>query len=120
MPDEGVRLCALAALREINPACRWPRPRSASPPRFRSCPVKNNLSQSRQDRKENLARGWEIMPAGPLGRSALRARIGVLPFAVSCSLRAETRSAKGERHATFYEQISGPDSWNTEWLRPLG
>src|SRR5437870_330569 len=42
------------------------------------------------------------------------------PFAVSCSLRAETRSAKGERHATFYEQISGPDSWNTEWLRPLG
>src|SRR2546427_2204368 len=81
--------------------------------------LKNNLPQSRQDRKEN-SRGCQTMPAGPLGRSALRESIGVLPFAVSCSLRAETRSAKGERHATFYEQISGPDSWNTEWLRPLG
>src|SRR5437773_1183763 len=99
--------------------CGRPRPRSASPPRFRSCPVKNNLSQSRQDRKEN-SRGCQTMPAGPLGRSALRESLGVVPFAVSCSLRAETRSAKGERHATFYEQISGPDSWNTEWLRPLG
>src|SRR2546430_11119637 len=79
----------------------------------------NNLSQSRQDRKEN-SRGCQTMPAGPLGRSALRESIGVVPFAVSCSLRAETRSAKGERHATFYEQISGPDSWNTERLRPPG
>src|SRR5437588_5747645 len=60
---------------------------------------------------KKTSRGCQTMPAGPLGRSALRESIGVVPFAVSCSLRAETRSARGERHATFYEQISGPDSW---------
>src|SRR3970282_694208 len=60
------------------------------------------------------------MRTDPLGRSALWGEHRRSPFAVSCQLRAETRSAKGERHATFYEQISGPDSWNTERLRPLG
>ena len=47
---------------------------------------------------------------------ALNAEVGKL-FPPLSALR---RSAKGERHATFYEQISGPDSWNTEWLGPLG
>src|SRR6266568_214052 len=63
---------------------------------------------------KKTSHGCQIMPAGPLGRSALRESLGVLPFAVSYRWRAETRSARGERHAIFYEQISRPDSGNAE------
>jgi hypothetical protein len=76
--------------------CGRPRPRSASPLRFRPRPVKNNLSPSRQDRKENLACGCEInVRKARSGRSAFPREHRCSPFCRIVSV--ESRNPKCER-----------------------